>query len=40
MSDTPVHIVQISPASYTRDGIIGGGERLALYIEAAPRRLG
>ncbi len=35
MSDTPVHIVQISPASYARHGVIGGGERLALYIDAA-----
>ena len=35
MSEMPVHITQVSPASYARDGIIGGGERLALYIDAA-----
>jgi glycosyltransferase involved in cell wall biosynthesis len=35
MPETPVHILQVSPASYTRDGIIGGGERLALYVDAA-----
>ncbi len=35
MQGKPVHIVQVSPAAYARHGIIGGGERLALYIDAA-----
>ncbi len=35
MQAKPAHIVQVSPVSYTRQGVIGGGERLALYIDAA-----
>lgn len=30
-----MHIIQVTPTSYTKDGVIGGGERLALYIDEA-----
>lgn len=38
MPDPAPHIVQVTTTSYSRDGVIGGGERLALYIDAALRR--
>jgi glycosyltransferase involved in cell wall biosynthesis len=38
VSTTPPHIVQVTPTSYSRHGgVIGGGERLALYIDGALR---
>lgn len=36
-SVTPFHIVQITTTSYSRDGVIGGGERIALYLDQAMR---
>lgn len=30
-----MNIVQITPVSYTADGVIGGGERLVLYLDKA-----
>jgi glycosyltransferase involved in cell wall biosynthesis len=32
-----LHILQVTPTSYARDGVIGGGEKLALYLDAALR---
>jgi glycosyltransferase involved in cell wall biosynthesis len=31
-------IVQVTPTSYARDGVIGGGERIALYLDEALRQ--
>lgn len=36
-ADVP-HIVQVTPTSYSRDGVIGGGERIVLYLDEALRR--
>jgi glycosyltransferase involved in cell wall biosynthesis len=32
------HIIQVTPTSYSRAGVIGGGERLALYLDEALRQ--
>ncbi|MBN9021100.1 MAG: glycosyltransferase family 4 protein, partial [Rhizobiales bacterium] len=32
-----MHIFQVTPTSYAREGVIGGGERIALYIDQAIR---
>lgn len=32
-----MHILQVTPTSYARTGVIGGGEKIALYLDAALR---
>lgn len=34
----PMHVLHVTPTSYSRSGVIGGGERLALYLDQALRR--
>ena len=38
MRTEAIHILQITPTSYSKDGVIGGGEQLALYIDEALRQ--
>jgi glycosyltransferase involved in cell wall biosynthesis len=37
-ADGSFTIVQVTPTSYARDGVIGGGERIALYLDEALRQ--
>ena len=37
MLNAPPHLLQITTTSYSRDGVVGGGERIALYIDEAFR---
>ena len=35
VSKSRPHIVQVTTTSYSRDGVIGGGEKIALYVDEA-----
>lgn len=36
--ERPVHVIQVSPTTYSRNSVIGGGEKLVLYTDHALRR--